>query len=346
MTIVLTGGTGFIGSHVADALTKRGVQVTALVRRTSDSTLLDALGVNLVKGDVQNPASVDQAVKGSDIILHLATAPDWQPTRAHWNTNYHGTLNVVNAALKHGVQRLVHCSTIGVLGFADDGPLDESAPYAPSPYSPYAITKCEAEKVILEYMTQGLPVTILRPAQVYGPRDSGTMGLAFKWVQRGFFPLIGSGDALLQPIHVHDVVDALLLTMERDTAIGQIYNLAGDTPVSFNEFFSLITRAFGTPTRRVNLPRSVAWTLGYLLEKKTWLFGGYAFLTRFRVECATRNMTYDIAKARNELGFTPKLGVEEGVKQTVEWYSTHNPSVRDSDRQVNLTPTHSYQTRA
>ena len=319
MTILVTGGTGFIGSHVVDALTTKGERVRVLVRRTSDVSFLDELGADRIIGDVRNPESVDQAVEGSDIVLHLATAPDWKPATEHWNTNYYGTLNVLDAALIHGVHRFVHCSTIGVLGFADDTPLTENASYAPSRHSPYAITKCEAEKVALTYSSNGLPVSIVRPAQVYGPRDAGTMGLAFQWVQRGIFPLIGGGNALLQPIHVHDVVAAILLAMERDTAVGQAYNIAGDVSLSFKAFFSIISRAFGTHARRVPLPRSIAWVLGCLLEKKTQLVGGYAFLTRFRVECATRDMIYDIAKARNELGFIPKLGVEEGVKQTVEY---------------------------
>jgi dihydroflavonol-4-reductase len=319
MSILVTGGTGFIGSHVVDTLTTKGERVRAFVRRTSDVSFLDELGVERIVGDVQNPESVDRAIEGSDIVLHLATAPDWKPTREHWNTNYYGTLNVLDAALKHGVQRLVHCSTIGVLGFADDTPLTENAPYAPSHYSPYAITKCEAEKVALTYCSKGLPVSIVRPAHVYGPRDTGTMGLAFQWVQRGIFPLIGGGNALFQPIHVRDVVEAIVLAMERETAVGQAYNIAGDVPLSFKAFFSIMTRAFGSHARRVLLPRGIAWALGYLLEKKTQLVGGYSFLTRFRVECATRNMIYNIAKARYELGFIPKLGVEEGVKQTVEY---------------------------
>ena len=311
----------------------------ALVRKTSNVTYLDELGVDRIIGDVQNPKSVDRAVKGSDIVLHLATAPDWKPAPEHWSTSYHGTLNILDAALKHGVQRLVHCSTIGVLGFAGDTPLNETAPYAPSLYSPYAIIKCKAEKAALNCWHKGLPVSIVRPAQVYGPRDTGTMGLAFKWIQRGFFPLIGGGNALLQPVHVHDVVTAILLAMERDAALGQTYNIAGDMFLSFKEFFTIIMRAFGSRARKLPIPRSVAWTLGYLLEKKTQLFGGYAFLTRFRVECATRNMIYDISKACNELGFVPELGVEKGVMQTVRWCQENENAVRGDIATLDLTTT-------
>jgi nucleoside-diphosphate-sugar epimerase len=320
LTILLTGGTGFIGSHVAATLIARGERVKALVRKTSNVDYLHSLGADLEVGDLKDFESVDRAVRKCNIILHLATAPDWKPSKEHWATNYHGTINVLEAALKRGVQRLVHCSTIGVLGFADETPLNEDSYYFPSRYSPYAITKCEAEKVALAYFRKGVPVSIVRPAQVYGPRDSGTLGLAFQWIQRGIYPLIGDGRALLQPVYVQDVVDALLLAMEIDKARGQIYNIAGEEILSFKDLFSIIINAFGRDTRCLNLPKGVAWALGYLWEVKTRFLGGSTTLTRFRVECATRNMIYNITKAREELGFIPKLALEEGVKRTVEWY--------------------------
>jgi nucleoside-diphosphate-sugar epimerase len=320
LTILLTGGTGFIGSHVAATLIARGERVKALVRKTSNVDYLHTLGADLEVGDVRNFDSVDRAVKKCNIILHLATAPDWKPSKEHWMTNYQGTINVIEAALKRGIQRLVHCSTIGVLGFTDETPLTEYCHYSPSRYSPYAITKCEAEKVALASFIKGMPVSIVRPAQVYGPRDSGTLGLAFQWIQRGFYPLIGDGMALLQPIYVQDVVDALLLAMETDKAQGQVYNIAGEEMLSFKDLFSIIINAFGRDTCCLNLPKKVAWALGYLWEMKTRFLGGSATLTRFRVECATRNMIYNITKAREELRFIPKLALEEGVKRTVEWY--------------------------
>jgi nucleoside-diphosphate-sugar epimerase len=320
VTILVTGGTGFIGSHLVDTLVANGEQVKVLVRETSNVAHLKDLGVELVVGDLTDPECVDSAMKGSNYVCHLATAPDWSPKKEHWNTNYYGTLNMFESALKRGVQRFVYCSTAGVLGFADKVPLDENCSHLPSPYSPYAITKCEAEKEARAYYRKGLPVAIMRPAQVYGPRDSGTMGLGIKWVQRGFFPLIGGGKALLQPIYVQDVVDAIILAMEVDKALGQTYNIAGEEILSFKEFFSIITNTVDTNSRQLNLPRRVAWILGYLFEAKTRLFGGYAFLTRFRVECATRNMIYDISKAKEELGFTPKVGIEEGVHRTVQWF--------------------------
>jgi nucleoside-diphosphate-sugar epimerase len=148
------------------------------------------------------------------------------------------------------------------------------------------------------------------------------MGLGFARIQKGFFPLIAEGEALLQPIYVQDVVDALILAKERDEALGQVYNVAGEQMITFKEFFAAIADAFGVDSPKRNLSRRIAWTLGYLMEMKSKLFGGYALLTRFRVECSTRNMTYDISKAEKQLGFHPKVNIEEGVKRTVEWYQS------------------------
>ncbi len=317
--ILVTGGTGFIGCDLIETLIARGETVRALVRQTSNTKHLEEINVEFAVVDLRNPESIDQAMQDVDIIFHLAAAPDWSTKKEHWNTNYLATKNMLEAALKWKVKRFVHCSTIGLLGFADESPLNEYSPYSPPHYSPYCLTKCEAEKKVRAYYKKGLPIVIIRPAQVYGPRGMGTMGFAFKLIQRGFTVLFKGGKALLQPVYVQDVVDSLILAMEPDEVLGQVYNIAGERILTFKEWFSTIADAFEVNTHRINCPRNVAWILGYLMETKIRIFGGKALITRYRIECATRNMTYDISKAKEELGFIPKVGLEEGVKRTVQW---------------------------
>lgn len=321
MPILVTGGTGFIGSHLVDTLIARGERVRALVRKTSNVSHLKEIGTELVIGDLRKPEFLDQAIKGCDKIFHIAAAPDSAPEKVAHSTNYLGTKNMLAAALKQKVQRFVHCSSVCVLGFSDMSPLDENRPYAPSSCSPYSITKCEAEKTALDYYKKGLPVTVVRPAQVYGPRSVGTMGLAFEWIQRGFFPLIDGGKALLQPVYVQDIVDAMILAAETDKALGQVYNIAGEEIISFKHFFQIIADALGVDPPKRKISRRVMWIFGYLLELKSRIFGGKVIFTRYRVQCATRNMIYDISKAREELDFNPKVGIEEGVRRTAEWYT-------------------------
>ena len=320
VTILVTGGTGFIGSHLVDTLIARGEKVRALVRKTSNVSHLREIDTELVIGDLRKPEFLDQAMEGCDVVFHIAAAPDTAPEKVAHSTNYIGTMNILEAASKRRVQRFIHCSSVAVMGFSDMSPLDESSSYSPSHYSPYSITKCEAEKIALEYYKKGLPVAVVRPAQVYGPRDMGTMGLAFKQIQQGFFPLMEGGKALLQPIYVQDLVDAMILAEKTDKALGQVYNIAGEEIMTFEHLFSIIADTLGVDPPRRKMSRRIAWTLGYLLEIKSRIFGGKVLFTRYRVQCATRNMIYDISKAREELGFNPNVGIEEGVRLTAEWY--------------------------
>ena len=279
LTILVTGGTGFIGSHLVDTLMARGERVRALVRKTSNISHLREIGTELVVGDLRNPDFVDQSMEGCSVVFHIAAAPDTAPEKVAHSTNYLGTRNMLEAALKRRVQRFIHCSSVAVLGFADMSPLDEDSAYSPSPYSPYSRTKCEAEKMALDYYRKGLPVTVVRPAQVYGPRSIGTMGLAVKQIQKGFFPLLGGGCALLQPIYVQDLVDAIILAGETDKALGQVYNLAGDEIMSFAQLFVIIADILGVNPPRRKLSRRIAWILGYLLEVKSRIFGGKVLFT-------------------------------------------------------------------
>jgi nucleoside-diphosphate-sugar epimerase len=310
---------------LVDRLIARGERVKALVRKTSKVDHLREMGAELVLGDLRNPETLDLAMHGCDIIFHLAAAPDYAPEKVAWSTNHLGAINMLEAALKRKVQRFVHCSTVGVIGFADEAPLDERAPYDPSPCSPYAKSKCEGEKKALAYYRKGLAVTVVRPSQVYGPRSTGTMGQAFIQAQKGSLPLIAGGRALLQPIHVQDLADAMILAMETDMAVGEVYNIAGDTILSFKELFSIIADAFGVDPPKRNLSRRTLWALAYLTEMRNRIFGGSPpMITRFRVQCATKNMTYDMAKAQEELGFNPTIEIREGVRRTAEWYNSIN----------------------
>lgn len=322
MTVLVTGGTGFIGHHLVKALVMRGERVRALVRRTSHVRDLKQLGVELIIGAIQSPYSVAQAIRGVDSVVHLAAPPDWRPYAEHWRTNFCGTRNMLRAAMIEDIHQFVHCSTIGVLGFARKAPLNEQSPYAPSPYSPYAKTKCQAEQEVLTASHHGLSAVVLRPAQVYGPRSTGTMGLALKYCT--IMPLIGGGNALLQPIFVQDVVDAFLLAMDTKKTCGQIYNIAGTTQVSFRDWIATIAAALDVSPSRRSLSKRVAWILGHLMELKERILGGTILLTRFRVECLTNDMIYDISKAKQELKFTPQVGIDEGIQRTVAWYKSQN----------------------
>jgi nucleoside-diphosphate-sugar epimerase len=148
------------------------------------------------------------------------------------------------------------------------------------------------------------------------------MGLALKYCT--IMPLIGGGNALLQPIFVQDVVDAFLLAMDAKKTCGQIYNIAGNTQVSFRDWIATIAAALDVSPSRRSLSKRVAWILGHLMELKERILGGTILLTRFRVECLTNDMIYDISKAKQELKFTPQVGIDEGIQRTVAWYKRQN----------------------
>ncbi len=318
--VLVTGASGFAGSHLTERLISEGQDVRILVRPGADVDRPDLRGAEVVRGDVTDEDSVRKAVAGADTVYHIAALfrKAKFPESAYWATNYDGTMNLVRASMDAGVRRFVHCSTVGVLGHIDRPPANENAPYGPGDV--YQCSKCEAEQAILRYHSeQGFPVSVVRPAGIYGPGDIRWLKL-FKSIARRRFAMIGSGRTLIHWVYVSDLVDAFRLAAESPNALGQVYIAAGERYVSLNELAVTIAAGLGVPAPKLHIPFKPVYAASAVCEDICRRFGIEPPLFRRRVEFFVKDRAFDITKAKRELGYAPKVDLAEGVSRTIAWY--------------------------
>jgi nucleoside-diphosphate-sugar epimerase len=213
-------------------------------------------------------------------------------------------------------------------------PASEDTPFAPT--NPYEATKLEGEQLALKaYQEQGLPVTVVRPGLVYGPGDLHLLGF-FVSIKKGLFRAIDGGKALLHPIYIDDLVVALLLCAGRSQAPGHSYNIAGERPVPVRELAAAIAHALGKELPAASIPLWLANLASDIFAITPGIRGEHAPLTRSRVKFLTNSRIYDISRAKSELGFAPKVALEEGMKLTAAWYSKQHYLDGSSNRAQKL----------
>jgi dihydroflavonol-4-reductase len=240
------------------------------------------------------------------------------PVSAYERLHVTGTRNLLDACREQRwLQAVVHCSTTGVLGPTGPRPADEDAP--PHPANVYERTKAEAEGMALDAARVGLPLTVARPALVYGPGDLHMVGW-FRAIKAGLYLVVGRGDNLLHPIYVSDVVDGILRCAERQESRGRTYHLVGAQPVPISGLAAAIAEAVHRPLPRTHLPRAIAYATAAILERLPGVPPTRLPLTRNRVDFMTESRVYDGERARAELGFVPRVDLEHGLASTVDWY--------------------------
>jgi nucleoside-diphosphate-sugar epimerase len=322
--VLVTGATGFLGGSLARSLRREGRVVRALARpdaNASRTAALAAAGVEVVGGDVLDPPSLRGAMEGVTHVYHLAGrlfAPR-VPAEAYERVHVEGAGNVVRAAAEAGgVRAVVHCSTTGVLGPTGRTALPENAPEHPS--NAYESSKARGERVVREVAADAdLPLAIARPGLVYGPGDLHLLGW-FRAIGNGYYRVVGKGDNRLHPVYVDDVVDGLQLCARRASADGRAYNLVGERPLPIRELAAAIAEAVGRPLPSRHLPRVVAGAVAALLEAVPGVPAERLPLTRSRIAFMTESRAYCGCRARDELGFVPRVGLGEGLRRTVDWY--------------------------
>lgn len=330
MTILVTGGTGFLGGHLVRALLEGGHEVRALVRRGSDVGGLR--GAELVYGDLTELGSLHQAVEGVEAVYHLAAIRDkWgTPYEAYYAVNAKGTQNLLDAAAGR-VDKFVYCSTAGVARYPGNLQADESLPYNTDGHGQYGYhhTKALAEQLTLEYARTGqVPATVVRPTTVYGPGD--TWGMVTRLVTlliRGRFALVGDGRNHLHLTYVDDVIRAFLLAGESSRSVGQVYIVAGPSLITLNNLVAKVCALLAVQPPRWHVPVRAARAAGWILEEIYVIkgklgisaLGGTPFLTRDKVDTLTVNRGFTSAKAQRELGYLPTVGYDEGLRCTIDW---------------------------
>jgi nucleoside-diphosphate-sugar epimerase len=319
-TVLVTGATGFLGTSLARRLLSDGFHVRVLARSECRARSLRDLGAEVVLGEVTDPAAVSAAIDGAVTVWHLAgrlLAPGI-PAREYERTHVEGTKTVLACCERaEQLERIVHCSTTGVLGATGDRPADENAPINPT--NVYETTKARAEQAVWDAARGGLAVVVVRPGLVYGPGDLHLLGF-FRAVLRRQFRPIGRQTVRLHPIYIDDLTEALMRCGRHPAAVGECFHLAGSRPAPLELLAQAIARAGGTkiPPGRIPLPaaRAVAM-LGDLLPPGA---RHAAPLTRSRLDFLTHSRVYDVAKAQRLLGFTAATDLSTGVGRTIAWY--------------------------
>jgi nucleoside-diphosphate-sugar epimerase len=317
---LVTGGGGFLGSWLAGCLARADGPVRILARRRDVPRRARRTGVEVQVGDVRDARAVREAVRGCRHVYHVAALfrDEGRPAREYWDVNVEGTRNVLEAAAAAGVERVVHCSTVGVHGPIDRPPAREDDPLAPDHV--YEETKAEAERLALEYHRAGrVPVTVVRPTGIYGPGDLRLLKM-FRLIQLGRFPIFGDGRAYTHLVYVTDLVQGMELGARHPDAPGRAFFIGGPRPVSVNELCASVARTLGVPAPGWRLPARPLLLLAGIVEDASKLVGVKPPIYRRRVQFFTKNRAYDISRARVELGFEPRVELAEGLRRTAAWY--------------------------
>ena len=323
MRVLVTGGTGFTGSALCRRLAQDGHSVIALDNKPGlFDDELRSLGVQIELGSVADKELVDRLTKGCQRVFHLAAAFRLVNLgkKAYYDINVNGTRWVMEAALKHKVERVVYCSTQGVHGDVRQPPGNEESPIAPADY--YQQTKWEGEIVAREYLDKGLWVSIVRPTAIYGPGDPERFYMIFKRVVKGRFVFLGDGSTHYHPVYIDNLVDAFILAAETDAARGQSYIIADERSLPIRELVQEVGKAIGVKVKLTHLPFWPAYVVAGAVELAFKPLPAEPPIFRRRVDWFRQNRSFDISKAKRDLNYRPRVDIPTGLQRTGAWYKS------------------------
>ncbi len=317
--VLVTGATGFVGSHLAERLAAEGDRVRVLVRSEPAPSLLEQQGVQPISGDLRDSESLRRAVAGCEVVYHVAalTTRQHPSSRDAEAVNVDGTRHLLEACRSAGVGRVVHVSTAGVYGTLKAVEVDEETP--PAPNTVYRATKLRAEQACREQERRGgTPVTIARLGSVYGPRSRNWLGLVGALCGPSF-RMVGEGENHLDLVHVSDVAEGLVRCGRTPGAGGRTYLIASGERVRLRDFLSLLNREMGGACRLGQVPE-LPFRAYHRLCNTVFRATGVELPLAHRYEIFLANRRLSIARAREELGYQPRVSLEEGLPSLIAWY--------------------------
>ena len=324
LEVLVTGATGFIGSHLVESLLQRGDQVRCLVRKTSDLKWLRDLRIGVVCGDCQDKASLREAVKDVDQVFHLAGVTKAMEEKTYFEINAFGTENLIHACLEANarLQKFIYLSSQAAAGPCRNGGKKNESDQC-EPVSPYGQSKKMGEEFAMAHC-QELPLLILRPSAVYGPRDRDIYTF-FKLLSKKIKPCLSGPDQHLSLCYVQDVVQAILLASEAQESSGEIFFLSDGEDYQLEEIGDIFAQAMGVTTFCIRVPEWMISGIASCSEYLSKLSGRPPLLSKGKVEeMIQRNWVCDITKAKNRLGFEPQIRLSQGARLTFEWYKKEN----------------------
>lgn len=329
-TVLITGASGFLGGRLTQILVERGERVRVLARSSSDLGHLPHLEIQIVRGDLCNAAVLEEAMRGTRVIYHCAAcSTDWAPPATYREANVAGTQKLLDAAVHAGtVERFLHVSTTDVYGYPAT-PCDENAPMRDVGL-PYNRTKIQGEEAVWRaHREHGLPVTVLRPATIYGPRSKDFVLEIATLLQQRMMLLIhprqtngqAAGSAPGGFTYVDDVAQAMIDAAASAKTLGRAYNICGETGTTWREYTQELADALGCRCPWLTLPYPVAMALGHAMEMPYgWLhLKSRPLLTRHAAYLLGRSQEFPAARARADFGFMPQVSLAEGLRRSAEW---------------------------
>ncbi len=324
MRVFVTGGTGFTGAAVVLRLLKEGHSVSVLDKQPGIA--LDALktvGASVVLGSITDRQVVADRVQGAEVVMHLAAAfrETGAPDSLYREVNVEGTRVVVEESLRAKVRKFLYCSTQGVHGHIETPPGDENSLIAPADY--YQQTKYEGELVVRELADHKMEYVIVRPTAIYGPGDPERFVMIYKRAKKGRFPMFGHGTTFYHPLYIDNLVDAFLLAMKPGVGAGEAYIIGDEQYFTLEELVKRVGHAIDI---NVSIPRFPILPLiiaGHICEKICKPFGINPPIFPRRVDWFRQVRAFKIDKARQELGYEPHVGIDEGLRRTGEWYKAN-----------------------
>jgi len=311
--ILITGGAGFLGINLIRYLDERGYALASLDVEEFDYPERDR--VELIKGDIRDKALLDRAMEGVDFVVHTAAALPLYAPEDIYTTDVEGTRNILDAALRHEVKRVVHVSSTAVYGIPDHHPLYETDKL--EGVGPYGQAKIQAEMICLEYRTKGLVMPVIRPKSFVGPERLGVFALLYDWAITGHnFPMIGSGRNRYQLLDVEDLCEAIYLTLTLpEERVNDTFNIGAAEFTTMKEDYQAVLDHAGYGKKVLGFPAAPAiWGLRVLDRL------GLSPLYKWVYETASKDSFVSIEKAERELGFRPKYSNKDALLRNFRWY--------------------------
>jgi len=319
MRTIVTGGAGFIGSHLTEALVARGFDVACLEHPAASRAWLVNEPIEWLPIGLDDQDRLTAALRGADTVFHLAGLTQARSAGEFYSVNTEGTANLLAAAAAQKTPpRLIFLSSLAALGPCRNGDL-LSRHTVPYPLSHYGMSKLLAEAVVLSRADR-VPVTVLRLASVYGPRERAVLKL-FQLVRRGIALTVGGWDREVSLVYVKDVVAAMIAAARSEQTVGRTYCVAHPQPIRWSQFASEVGKVVGRRPLLISVPRGLAWHIAWVSELCARVRRSAAILNRERVrEIAQERWVCDSGGIMADAGFRPAYPVERGVPETAAWY--------------------------
>ena len=327
MRILITGASGFVGTHVAEACIRRGWPIHLLARPSSYLCHLESQsGVTIFRGELNDPQIVGQALADVDAVIHCAAkVGDWGPVGEYRRANVESLRVLLDACKGLALSRFIHISSLGVYPPRHHYGSDETSPLPKKHRDGYTQSKVESEQLAMQYHRDfGVPVVALRPGFIYGPGDRTVMPRIIDNLRSGFMRYPGGGQQAMNTIFVRNLVDAVFLALENENAVGQIFNLTDGEHVSKRRFIEKIADTLDIARPTAAPPLWFARTVTWCYEKIYKLTGAkeappYNFA---RLKFMGLNLDFSIEKARTVLGYRPRVNFDDAMTETLAWYRT------------------------